>query len=127
MTTKSSKTKQQGELVFGAHSILELLKHKKRKVLSLYTTKPEPKIWAQVEKLRPAYPINIQYVDRDTLTRIAGSSDHQGILAWANPLPLRSKPFTPDKYPFILMLDGIQDPRNLGAIIRSAYCTGVDG
>jgi 23S rRNA (guanosine2251-2'-O)-methyltransferase len=27
----------------------------------------------------------------------------------------------------LVMLDGIQDPRNLGAILRSAYCTGVDG
>jgi len=32
-----------------------------------------------------------------------------------------------NKYPLILILDSIQDPRNLGAIIRTAECSGVDG
>jgi len=124
---QSGKNKQQGELIFGVHSVLELLQHKRRKVISLYTTKPEPKMWASVEALKPSYPINIQYVTRDILTRMAGTADHQGIIAWAQPFPLRTRIFTPDKQPLIVLLDGIQDPRNMGAIIRSAYCTGVDG
>ena len=124
---QSNKNKQQGELIFGAHSVLELLQQKRRKVIAIYTTKPEPKIWASVEAFKPSYPINIQYVTRDILTRMAGTTDHQGILAWAQPFPLRTRIFTPDKQPFIVLLDGIQDPRNMGAIIRSAYCTGVDG
>ena len=75
----------------------------------------------------PAYHIPIQYVNRDVLANIAGTTDHQGVLAWAQPSPTRKKMFEPAKSPFILMLDGIQDTRNLGAIIRSAYCTGVHG
>jgi len=35
--------------------------------------------------------------------------------------------FNAKKTPFLLLLDGIQDPRNVGAIIRSAYCAGVQG
>jgi 23S rRNA (guanosine2251-2'-O)-methyltransferase len=120
-------TKQTGELVFGVHPVLELLKNKRRKIISIYTIKPQIKAWAEVEKLLPKYPVQIQYVARDVLHKIAGSMDHQGILAWAQPFPYRKKFFTPEKEKFLVLLDGIQDPRNLGAIIRSAYCTGADG
>lgn len=125
--TKNQSQKIPGELVFGAHAVLELLKAKRRKVISIYTTKPVPKIWPEIEKELPKYPVNIQYVERDVLARIAGTSDHQGILAWAQPFPYRKKFFENSKQPFLLMLDGIQDVGNLGAILRSAYCTGVDG
>lgn len=122
------KTKQQnGELIFGVHPILEALKLKRRKLISIYTTKPTPKSWPQIEQLLPKYPINIQYVAREILHKMAGTTDHQNILAWVQPFPYRKKFFEPTKEKFLLMLDGIQDPRNLGAIIRSAYCTGVDG
>lgn len=122
-----SKTQKNGELVFGVHAVLELLRAKRRKVLSIYTTKPVPKAWPDIEKELPRYPVNIQYVERDVLTRIAGTTDHQGILAWAQPFAFRKKFFEPAKHPLLLMLDSIQDVGNLGAILRSAYCTGVDG
>ena len=58
---------------------------------------------------------------------MAQSSEHQGIVAWVQAFPFRSKPFDPTRQKFLVLLDGIQDPRNVGAIIRSAYCTGADG
>jgi 23S rRNA (guanosine2251-2'-O)-methyltransferase len=116
-----------GELIYGIHPVIELLKAKRRKLISIYTTDPVPQSWDQVEKLMPKYPVNIQYVKRDVLTRMAGNSDHQGIIAWTQNFPLRTKPFDPEKQPFLLMLDRIQDVGNLGAILRSAYCAGVDG
>lgn len=116
-----------GELIFGIHPILELLKAKKRKLISLYTTKPTPKGFDAIEKLMPKYPVAIQYVSREVLHRMAGTTDHQGIIAWAHTFPFRTKPFTPDKHPYLILLDGVQDPRNVGAILRSAYCTGIQG
>lgn len=116
-----------GELIYGIHPIVELLKAKRRTLISIYTTKPHPKAWKEIEDQLPSRPIPIQYVSRDVLAKIAGTTDHQGVVAWANPFPIRKKMFEPSKAPFIVMLDGIQDTRNLGAIIRSAYCTGVQG
>ncbi|MFA5307227.1 MAG: RNA methyltransferase [Candidatus Babeliales bacterium] len=116
-----------GELLYGAHPIIEMLKAKKRKLLSIYTTKPLPKAWDRIAPHLPKYVPNIQYVSRDILDRMAGTTDHNNIVAWVSPFRYASKIFDPAKKPFILMLDSLQDVRNLGAILRSAYCIGVDG
>jgi 23S rRNA (guanosine2251-2'-O)-methyltransferase len=114
------------ELVFGIHPIVELLKAKRRKLYTVYTTKPTPKAWDTIAPLL-GKDIQIQYVTRDILTRLAGTTDHQGVVAWAAPLVIRRTFFDSSRSPFLIMLDEIQDPRNVGAILRSSYCTGVDG
>lgn len=121
-----NKTTQQKEFVFGVHSILELLKAKKRKLYSIYTTRPVPKRWSKIEKLLPKFT-QIQYVDKKILTKMTGTDDHQNIVGLASPFVTRKKPFDPKKQKFLLFLDGIQDTKNLGAILRSAYCTKIDG
>ena len=129
-TLKNMKKKAKqvvGELIFGIHPIVECLKAKRRKVISLYTTKQKPKAFDQIERLMPKYPVSIQYVSRDVLHKMAGTTDHQGVIAWVRSFPFRKKPFDPEKQKFLVLLDGIQDPRNVGAIIRSAYCAGADG
>ena len=122
---KDKETK--GELIFGIHPIVELLKAKRRKLISIYTTKPVPQAFEEIQRLWPKYPVPIQYVTRDVLDRMVGSTDHQGVVAWTTVFPFRKVFFDPNKHKFLVMIDGVQDPRNLGAILRSAYCTGVDG
>ena len=122
------KDKQaQGELIYGINPVVELLKARRRKVVSIYTTKPTPKGWLQIENQMPKYKIAIQYVAREVLTRMVGNTDHQSVVAWVQPYGFRKKPFEANKSPFVVLLDGVQDARNLGAIVRSAYCTGADG
>lgn len=108
------------------HPIIELLKAKKRKIFTIYTTKPAPKSWDLIAPLL-LKETQVHYVGRDVLQRLAQTTDHQSVVAWAAPFHLRKKFFESTKSPFLLLLDSIQDPRNLGAIIRSAYCTGIDG
>ena len=125
ISKKQNKTNY--EVVYGAHSIIELLKAKRRKLFSIYTTKPLPKAWYRIEKYLPKSIPNIQYVAKDILDRMAGTTEHMGVVALVSPFQFCSKVFDAQKKPFILLLDAIQDVRNLGAILRSAYCTGVSG
>jgi 23S rRNA (guanosine2251-2'-O)-methyltransferase len=121
------KVKQRGtELIYGVHPIIELLKAKRRRLSAIYTTKPEPKGWKKIEPMLPK-GIQIQYVKREILNKLAGTTEHQGLVGYTTPFAFRKKPFESAKQSFLLMLDGIQDPRNLGAILRSAYCTNVSG
>lgn len=121
-----SKSPQSLELVYGLHPIVELLKAKRRQIRTLYTIKPEPRNFALIRNLLPAH-IPVQYRSRQELAALAGTTDHQGVVAWATPLVIRKKPFDPTTHKVLVMLDGIQDTRNVGAIIRSAYCTGING
>ncbi len=123
---KSSK-QPTGELIYGIHPTLEVLKARKRKVIAIYTTRPEPKQWSQIAALLPKHGVQIQYVDRDVLTKMVATTDHQSIVTWVQPMVMRKKFFDPAKQRFLLMLDSIQDTRNMGAMLRSAYCAGVEG
>lgn len=122
---KDKETK--GELIFGINPIIELLKAKRRKLISLYTTKSVPQAFEEIQRLWPKYPVPIQYVAREVLDRMVGTTDHQSVVAWTTAFPFRKTFFDSKKHKFLVMIDGVQDPRNLGAILRSAYCTGVDG
>lgn len=124
----TKKTAQTGHLIFGIHPILELLKAKRRKLITIYTTRPEPKAWQQIARLLPTKPVvPIQYVSREVLHKLAQTTDHQGIVAYAQPFVIRKKFFDPSQQQLLVMLDSIQDVHNVGAILRSVHCTGFDG
>ncbi|MFA6535143.1 MAG: RNA methyltransferase [Candidatus Babeliales bacterium] len=124
---KNTSTQLPNDMIYGVHPIIEVLKAKKRKVISIYTTKPLPEGWERIKTYLPQRSPMIQYVSKQVLDKMTGTADHNNIVAWVSPFKYSSKMFTHDSKPFILMLDGIQDVRNLGAILRSAYCAGVDG
>jgi 23S rRNA (guanosine2251-2'-O)-methyltransferase len=75
----------------------------------------------------------IQAIDEQQLTELTGSVVHQGICARVDPLPFCDLADILDSaahrtgVPFVVILDTLQDPHNLGAVIRTAYCAGVDG
>ena len=66
--------------------------------------------------------------DADELTRLAGSPDHQGVVAAVDPYPYSDPASllrTDDA--LVVALDQVQDPHNLGAVCRSAEVAGVNG
>ncbi len=77
--------------------------------------------------------IPIVEVDKGKLDSLSGGTNHQGIVA----VPAEEKYFTLDEIieyaesrgeePFVVICDGVEDPHNLGAIIRSAECSGAHG
>jgi 23S rRNA (guanosine2251-2'-O)-methyltransferase len=114
------------EIIYGIHPIVELLKAKRRSLYRIYTTKERPQRWNEIAE-RLTKKTEIISTTRDVLGKICQSTDHQGIVAYASPFPFRKQFFNPTKQKKLILLDGIQDPRNTGAIIRSVYCTGFNG
>lgn len=75
--------------------------------------------------------IPVAYRDKSELDKLASTRNHQGIMAEA--APFRYTPFTKllaakeGEAPFLLILDHLQDPQNLGALVRTAYAAGCHG
>ncbi|MGE0545668.1 MAG: 23S rRNA (guanosine(2251)-2'-O)-methyltransferase RlmB [Kofleriaceae bacterium] len=74
--------------------------------------------------------IRVEDRDRQTLDRTAGEGGvHQGVVAWLGAFAYAEldQLVQPGEPALLLALDGVEDPRNLGAIIRSAYLLGAGG
>jgi 23S rRNA (guanosine2251-2'-O)-methyltransferase len=64
----------------------------------------------------------------EELTRLAGSPDHQGVVAEVDPYPYADPTeLLADRSALLVALDQVQDPRNLGAVCRSAEVAGAAG
>ena len=67
---------------------------------------------------------------RAELDRLSGGATHQGVVAETDPVGYVAAAellSAPRQTPFFLVLDGVEDPRNLGAALRTAAAAGVDG
>jgi 23S rRNA (guanosine2251-2'-O)-methyltransferase len=74
--------------------------------------------------------IPLRFEMRETLDRMAGGVPHQGIIAVVSAKPvlsLESLLETARDPALVVVLDGVEDPRNLGAILRTAEAAGADG
>jgi len=91
---------------------------------------PSPQL-DEIERLAQRRRAKVVLVGRRRLETIARTDSAQGVLALAAPLdetPLEDMCETDrGRLPFILVLDGVGDPQNLGALLRSAECAGVTG
>jgi 23S rRNA (guanosine2251-2'-O)-methyltransferase len=67
--------------------------------------------------------------ERDHLDRAAEGGRHQGVVAWLGPFAYADldKLILPDEPAMLIALDSVEDPRNLGAVLRSAYLLGAHG
>ena len=72
--------------------------------------------------------IDYEIVDRKTLDKMSNHNNHQGYLAEVKQFKLSQvEDMLKDKNGLIVLLDGLTDVHNLGAIIRTCECAGVDG
>ena len=71
--------------------------------------------------------IPLEFTDETTIDSIAGTDSHGGFLAEATPAAYPGiESVSPLKYPFSVLLDGIEDPYSLGHAARVLYCCGAD-
>ena len=118
-------------LIYGIHPVEEALlnsPHQVQKIWIAFGRSGEKS--RHILSLTRGLPIPVVYKDRKALDRQAGTTNHQGILALLSDKALRSlqdilaaETTVPQR--LVIVLDSIQDPRNLGAIIRTANAVGV--
>lgn len=122
------------EILFGFHSVGEALAADRRRfseimVADQRTGQRFKQLRAEVERRK----IPIMEVSPDRLGALTASNHHQGIAARVSVYPysgveeILSAGGGVTKAAFVLVLDSIVDPHNLGAMIRTALCAGVDG
>lgn len=110
------------ELVYGRNAVREALRGRRR-VLELWAGE---RAATSLEWLAEGPRVQIRR-ERE-LTEVAGSPDHQGIVAWCEPFPYADAwELVVAPAPLIVCLDQVTDPRNLGAVVRSAAGAGATG
>lgn len=121
------------EIVYGVHAIREALATRGHQFQEIWVSRSglSRAVRETLDSAR-SLGIKVRFHDRRRLAAKAGTTGHQGIVAVLTPYLYTDVEnilaTTRGDYPaLILVLDGIQDPQNLGALIRSAHVCGAHG
>jgi 23S rRNA (guanosine2251-2'-O)-methyltransferase len=120
--------------LFGRNPVLELLRAGGRRVeeVAILAEGRGPALH-ELLGLAKRQGVKISYRTRDQLSAMAGDPHHQGVVArvaganYAALSDILEIPGARGEAPFFLALDQVQDPRNLGAVLRTAEATGAHG
>jgi len=124
-------SERQSETIYGLHAVRVMLERHPDRVtaIRLAEKRDDPRVRA-IDDLAKRHKLPIQRVDQHALKQQLGDVAHQGVAADITPMP----PWTEDdlftalqntKNPLVLVLDGVQDPHNLGACLRTADACGA--
>ena len=121
------------EHVFGLHAVSGVLQRNPERIslLMVLATRSDGRI-EEVLQLADAANVPVRRVGRRELDEQVPGVSHQGVVALMGSVPNPGEGDLPrlleqlGRAPFLLILDGVQDPHNLGACLRSADAAGVD-
>lgn len=120
------------DLLIGRNPVMEALRSG-RQIMKLVVQKDGEGSIKKIVAMAREKNIPIQISDRISLDRIARGGKHQGVAAFVSEYEysevadILQKAEAQGEPPFIIVLDGIEDPHNLGAVIRTADASGAHG
>jgi 23S rRNA (guanosine2251-2'-O)-methyltransferase len=123
------------DVLYGLHPVEEALKAGRRRFdhILVARERQDDRLQRLVAQCRQS-GIRVRSESRDQLTAVAKTPGHQGIVALVRPQEFLSiedlyepNPAKPATSRLVLALDGVEDPQNLGALLRVADGAGVDG
>lgn len=121
------------EIIYGLNPVLEALRSDRRAFELFVVEGSGDRRMEKLLKLAKDKGVPVRPREKKDIARICGSDYHQGVALMAEPyaysdlsdiLDLCRKS---DRGGLLVILDGVQDPHNLGALIRTAACSGADG
>jgi len=128
---KPTEQRQQHSFVYGYHAIEQLVINSPERIkkISLQSGREDERS-RKMEKLCREHGINVFWETPEVLNKKFPKLNHQGFVSEIIPRSVHSEVFLENllvdtENPFLLILDQVQDPHNLGAILRSAAAAGV--
>jgi 23S rRNA (guanosine2251-2'-O)-methyltransferase len=110
------------ETIYGIRPVVEALKSRRRRVVEVFDSSGNGEVRAA------AGGVNVKKVPRERVDELARGGVHQGVVARVESYPYSSlEEILSVTDPLILVLDGVTDPRNLGAVLRAADGAGASG
>lgn len=125
-----------GEQVEGRQAVRELLLAGRRKALEVVFSSglDDAPILDDIIDLADEHKVPMREISRGKFDALTRTESSQGVVAMAQPVPeldldelARTTDPVTGANPFLLLVDGVTDPGNLGALLRSAECAGVTG
>ena len=118
-------------LIYGMHAVRAAMQNSTRKIKSiLITDSRNDNRLQEILAMATTQKINISTISTSEMKKRFGELVHQGVVAYVEPIQQFAEHDLPQllsKQPkLILILDGVTDPHNLGACLRSADAVGVD-
>lgn len=133
---KKRRSSAEKNILYGVNPVIEALRAARRPDQITVAEGSRDERLRELIELARRHAVPVNYAARVHLDREAGNSHHQGVIAHlATPeytdaddlLESIGARVGTDPEPLVLVLDGIEDPRNLGAILRTAECAGASG
>ena len=119
--------------IYGKNAVIEALEHGERefnKILISNNARADIKI-EQIKKLAQKKNIVYQFVAKEKLNALEPEGKHQGVIAQIAPIKYTDLDDFIERYKneqaTVVILDGVEDSHNVGAIIRSCVCAGIKG
>jgi len=121
------------EVLYGLHPVEEAIRSGARRLdhVSVARERRDERLESLIQLCRSA-GVRVALEPREQLTRLAKTDAHQGVLAMVKEREFLTiedllRPKADGEYRFFLALDGVEDPHNFGALLRTADGVGVDG